>query len=186
LGVPKGLFRHADGRSWLEMQLAAYHEAGLKHVVLVLGHHETEYRAAAPWKTQTPYVQIVVNPKPDDGPFSSLQCGLEVLPPGRTAFASPVDVPCPRGPLWETLAKAQANTGAWALMPAFEGNGGHPVLLGADFIAKLLKRPPTSRLDEELRALADGQLKRVSSADARVVRNLNTREDFEAFLRENF
>jgi CTP:molybdopterin cytidylyltransferase MocA len=181
LGQPKGLYPMPDGRSWLETQLEAYAEAGLKHIVLVLGHDEEAYRAAAPWKKQNPYVQIIVNPKPEQGPFSSLQAGLDALPPGRAAFACPVDVPCPRKSIWETLTKAQANTGAWALVPAFEGHGGHPVLLGPDFVATLLKKPASSRLDEELRALKLDQIKRVSSPDPRVVQNLNTVEDFKAY-----
>ncbi|HEY8091608.1 MAG TPA: NTP transferase domain-containing protein [Polyangiaceae bacterium] len=168
LGEPKGLVV-VEGRTWIDRQLEAL---GGRRAVLVLGHDRDRYLPVILALGRP--VDLVTNPDPDRGPFSSLQEGLAAVDAGSAAFVLPVDVPAPGKAVWEAL---EASLGAAeAAVPVHEGKGGHPVLLGPALVARLLTRPASSRLDEELRALP--LVARVPVDDPRVGLNLNTASDW--------
>ena len=176
MGEPKGLVLFG-GRPWLVTQLSALDG---RRVVLVLGHDRARYLEAIPGLAAR--VDVVVNPDPDRGPFSSLQAGLQRLGEGsdpRAAFVLPVDVPAPSVAVWEALEAALVPGDELdAVVPLFEGRGGHPVLLAPPFQAHLLRRDPASaeaRLDVALRA---AHIRNVPVVDPRVRLNLNAPEDW--------
>jgi molybdenum cofactor cytidylyltransferase len=173
MGEPKGVFVFA-GRPWIETQLAALEG---RRVVVVLGHDSPRYLEAIP--DLATRAEVVVNPDPDRGPFSSLQVGLAAvsLSPAVPAFVLPVDVPAPSAAVWRALEEA-LDPGFDAAIPVFEGRGGHPVLLAPPFIALLCSRDPASaeaRLDV---ALQSAKVHRVPTSDPRVRMNLNAPEDW--------
>jgi nicotine blue oxidoreductase len=174
MGEPKGLVVFA-GRPWIEAQLAAL---GGRRAVVVFGHDGPRYLEAIP--DLPTRVEVVVNPDPDRGPFSSLQVGLAALgAPVRPtpAFVLPVDVPAASPALWHALEEALGPE-LDAAIPAFQGRGGHPVLLAAPFMARLGRLDPASpdaRLDVALRS-AKALL--VETGDPRVRMNLNAPEDW--------
>jgi CTP:molybdopterin cytidylyltransferase MocA len=177
MGEPKGLVL-VDGRPWIARQLDAL---GGRRAIVVLGHDRDRYLELLLGLGRS--VDLVTNPDPDRGPFSSLQEGLLAVEPGRPAFVLPVDVPAAAPPVWIALETAlgEAPGDADAVVPVFEGRGGHPVLLGSAFVGRLLARPDPAagRLDEELRALAEGgRLARVPVDDPRVRLNLNAPGDW--------
>jgi molybdenum cofactor cytidylyltransferase len=171
MGEPKGLVAFA-GRPWIETQLAAL--AG-RRAVVVLGHDAPRYLEAIPDLARR--FEVVVNPDPDRGPFSSLQVGLAAVRASAPAFVLPVDVPAASAAVWDALEEALGPE-VDAAVPAFEGRGGHPVLLAPPFIARLRGRDPASpgaRLDVELRSAMACQ---VPTDDPRVRMNLNAPEDW--------
>lgn len=175
-GMPKGLI-DVNGRPWLEHQLDALKHHGLKSVLLVLGHHAEAYRPVL----ESRHARFVVNPAPDRGPFSSLQTGLAALPHGSAAWVLPLDVPCPSEEVWQLLQRKGAEAPVDAVIPTYQGRGGHPVLLSAGMVEKLLKLPadhPDSRLDHQLHQLPLDRICRAEVKDPRVLDNLNTTEDF--------
>ncbi|HZU83780.1 MAG TPA: nucleotidyltransferase family protein [Polyangiaceae bacterium] len=171
LGTPKGLVR-VEGRPWIAHQLDAADRAGLR-VIAVLGFDHSRYAAELPELASR--AVVVVNPLPERGPFSSLQCGLALVGAGR-AFVLPIDVPAPDAPVWRALRGALTE-GFDAAVPVHDGHGGHPVLLSARMVERLLRLESASRLDVELRASA---VARVAVADARVLMNLNSPEEWIA------
>ncbi|HEY3816371.1 MAG TPA: nucleotidyltransferase family protein [Polyangiaceae bacterium] len=172
MGQPKGLVDFA-GRPWIETQLDAVRG---RRVVVVLGHDAARYREALPDLAKR--AELVVNPEPDRGPFSSLQVGLAACEPGgKPVFVLPVDVPAASAALWAALEQALA-PGLDAAIPTFDGRGGHPVLLAPPFLGRLRALDPASpeaRLDVQLRS-AKAAL--VPAGDARVRMNLNAPEDW--------
>ncbi|HVP39565.1 MAG TPA: nucleotidyltransferase family protein [Candidatus Saccharimonadales bacterium] len=181
-GGPKA-WRRVAGRPWLAVQLEALERAAdpphrvLAPVVVVLAQ-------APPPEFSDLFRQArwAHNPRPERGPFSSLQIGLREAAGGGagTAFVLPVDVPVPGGELFETLL--QAVGAALAAVPECDGRGGHPVLLSAaaaSALAALDPADPDARLDRWLRARGP-QVRRVATADRRVLQDLNRVEDFEA------
>ena len=165
MGQPKGLVTFR-GKPWLVHQLEAALGAGVSPI-FVLGYDAERYRAALADVLALPGVSVVTNPEPSRGPFSSLQCGLGAV--GRAAsFVLPIDVPAPEGSLWPALLAALGD--ADGVIPTHEGRGGHPVLLSAALVARLMGAPPTSRLDAELGA---SRVVRLPVSDPRVRLNWN-------------
>jgi molybdenum cofactor cytidylyltransferase len=175
MGQPKGLVPF-EGRPWIEAQLAAL---GPRRVIVVLGHDRERYRQAVPALAAETRVQVVVNPDPDRGAFSSLQLGLAAV--SGAAFVLPVDVPAASPAVWDALEDA-LHGAIDAAVPRFEGRGGHPVLLARGFVAALCARSPVgpdSRLDRQLAAArASGRVTDVAVDDPRIRLNRNTPEDW--------
>ena len=101
--------------------------------------------------------QIVVNPDPDRGQFSSLQTGLrEAVSRGyEAAMITPVDCP----PLSAaTLERLRAEferaiaAGKWAVAPEHNGRHGHPLLAGRELIDAFLSAPVAASAREVKRA----------------------------------
>jgi nicotine blue oxidoreductase len=186
VGMPKGLVT-VGGKPWLALQLTALATCGVRDVAVVLGHDVEEHQNAMALLGATGLrVRTVLNARPELGPFSSLQAGLAMLPPGSAAYILPVDVPCPRPEVWGALAEALARCAGDpklanecdAAVPVHGGRGGHPVLCSDRFLARLRglsPADPDARLDAQLRAAA---VARVPVDDARVRIDLNTPEDW--------
>ncbi len=203
-GAPKGLVERA-GETVLDWQIAALRAAGIRRLVVVLGHgldaHENRL-AWLPAGDETALlggmsVSVAVNPVPERGQFSSLQVGLRALAEAPTTslrtevaatgvsagcFVLPVDVPCPEPAVWHALAEGIG--AADAAVPRFDGRGGHPVLLSRAFGARLSGLVPEAddaRLDRQLAALGPGHRVDVPVDAPSIRRNLNRPEDFDAW-----
>ena len=179
-GVPKALLPY-HGEPWILRQLDTLAVAGLSVAWVVLGYHRDRFYETIPTlqmaekREQTIHemrVRVVVNASPEDGPYSSLLTALRHI--DTDAFVLPVDVPCAHAPVW----KAMADTEAEAVVPTFEGRGGHPVLLRAGAIAELLgvTSGPDARLDVQLRRL---QTVRLEVEDPTILENHNEAADYD-------
>ncbi len=196
VGGPKGVVM-VQGRPWLHWQLDALRGAGVSTVILVVGHYYEEYvRAASDFSE----VIIVRNPRPELGPFSSLQCGLEVLPNedwnGAGVFVLPVDVPVPSASVWREM-NAVAETGVDAVLPQWEpplgcfssgapprSRRGHPVWLSTNLLKKVrlcAPESPQARLDVVLREVPLHKKRVVSVRDVRPFINMNYPSDFRSW-----
>ena len=99
MGEPKGLVLF-EGRPWIETQLESL---GPRRVVVVLGHDRERYLEAVPGLARPAGpLQVVVNPDPERGPFSSLQVGLSAVARSSegAAFVLPLDVPAASAATW--------------------------------------------------------------------------------------
>ena len=78
---PKALLQR-DGESLLARQIRLLDEAGVRQVAVVLGHHAERLSSVVQRiAAARPHldVRVALNPSPDDGPGSSLRCGLRAL-----------------------------------------------------------------------------------------------------------
>lgn len=124
---------------------------------------------------------LVVNPAPERGQFSSLQVGLqEVLNRGRdSAMITLVDrPPLPPGTLAALVATFLSRAyGIWAIVPGFQGAHGHPILIGREMIEALLRAPVTSNA-REVEHAHQQRIAYVETSDALVTTNLDTPEAY--------
>lgn len=193
MGGPKGLVPiGAAGTPLLVWQLQRHRAAGGREAIVVLGHAAEAYLASlSELAGPATGVRVVVNPRPELGPFSSLCAGLAVvnkeLSIEKAVFVLPVDVPAAQASTWAALARAFLTQGAFdAAVPRQAGRGGHPVLLSKAFAARLLTLDlahPDARLDVQLHMLPADKLARVDVADPLVLEDLNTPGDVERFNR---
>ena len=154
-------FSHVD----LVLVVAGKNEAALAPVVYANG------------------ASLVVNPDPERGQFSSLQVGLqEVLNRGRdAAMVTLVDRPPVRT---ETIESTRARIRAgylqpqeWAVIPEYQGNHGHPVLLAREMITEFLKAPETS-IERDIEHAHQNEIQYVPVDDPALAVNVDTPEQY--------
>ena len=125
---------------------------------------------------------MVRNPNPEQGQFSSLQCGLrEVLNRGRdAAIVTLVDRPAPSLQTIEQLKNAflNGNDALWAVVPEYAGKHGHPIVVGREMIEAFLRAPATSSA-REVEHAHQQHIAYLSVTDPAVIANVDTPEDFE-------
>ncbi len=103
--------------------------------------------------------EMVVNPAPERGQFSSLQAGLRaVVERGfEGAMITPVDCPPLSAASLEKLCAEFARAvkqGLWAVTPEHQGRHGHPLLAASAWIEVILRAPVTGNAREVKRAHA--------------------------------
>lgn len=175
MGSPKALLSVPKaGQSFLRRVIETAMAAGASPVLVVLGHHAEAIRAATPLDD----VQIVENPHPERGMLSSLKCALMALPEHVDAvLAWPVDHPLVRASAVHTLLEAQVRHPGKAIVPRFDGRGGHPTLFPRTLFAGLLGLPD----EAGARGLFDRQplaVVRVDVDDPGVVHDVDTPKDY--------
>ena len=126
---------------------------------------------------------LVVNPYPEKGQFSSLQIGLnEVLNHGRdAAIITLVDRPPAQPQTVEALRDRfleVCQPSRWAVVPEFNGNHGHPIVIGREMIEAFLKAPANTTAREVMHSLQP-MIDYFPVNDAAVTANINTPEEYD-------
>lgn len=160
-GKPKSLLLR-DGTPLIERCLRALAQSGIRQAVVVLGHHsariEPVLQSLRPLLAESLELQWTLNLRPDDGPGSSLRAGLAALPVGLEA----VLVALADQPLIEA-ADVEAVLGAWRgrapgvqlVMPSFDGQPGHPLVLAAGVRAEIMQMSGATGLRDWRKANTD-------------------------------
>jgi len=126
---------------------------------------------------------LVRNPAPELGQFSSLQCGLhEVLNRGRdSAMVTLVDRPPASADTLQKLSTAFESAIAankWAVVPQYQGNHGHPIVIGREMIEAFLRTAATANAREIEHGHQD-RIEYLSVDDPFVAMNVDTPQDYE-------
>jgi molybdenum cofactor cytidylyltransferase len=127
--------------------------------------------ALAPLVAGLPGVELVINPRHDQGMLSSVQAGAARVR-GERFFVLPGDMPRVRPQTLAQLLAAVAGTGI--AVPAFAGRRGHPALLAAALLGELLAEPAGSSLGAFIRRRNAAV---VAVDDPGVLDDLDTAED---------
>jgi molybdenum cofactor cytidylyltransferase len=125
---------------------------------------------------------LIINPQPERGQFSSLQCGLQEVLNRRSdaAMITLVDKPPVKA---STLMKLRAEfetasfDGKWAVVPEYSGRHGHPILVGREMIEAFLRSPITSNA-REVQHQHQTRIQYVHVDDPGTTMNINTPEDY--------
>lgn len=124
---------------------------------------------------------LVCNPAPERGQFSSLQTGLqEVLNRGRdSAMVTLVDRPPPQADTLSRLVNAFAKRahGIWCVAPEFQGKHGHPILIGREMIEIFLKSPVGANA-REIEHVHQNRILHLRTDDPLVTTNVDTPQDY--------
>jgi molybdenum cofactor cytidylyltransferase len=157
MGTPKALLL-IDSETFLDRMIRLFSEV-CDPVIVVLGNHAEQIRSGIQRASQ---VTFVVNPDPERGMLSSLQCGLDALPAAAEAVMfTPVDHPGIQG---STIEKLAAGNGPLTI-PTHGGIHGHPVRITGPLIAELLALPTTAQARDVIhRHLSEASLVEVDDA----------------------
>ncbi len=174
MGTPKALLEY-QGETFLD-RMTRLLAAAADPVIVVLGHDAERIAAGAPG-----IVTMAVNPDPERGMLSSLQCGLRALPPDAAAMFTPVDLPAIQAETILLLAREFAASGAPVASPVYRGRRGHPVCVAREAILDLLALPVTARARDAIRRY-DGRALPVDVDDPGVARDVDDPEAYHRLL----
>ena len=134
MGMPKALVRDDDGTSWLRRSLAAMRDGGCAEITVVLGAGAAEARLLLDGS-----VHAVIAGDWAEGMGASLRTGLRALGDADTdaVVVSLVDLPDVGAEVVRRLLDLATDPGVLA-RAAYDGEPGHPVLLGHDHWAGVL------------------------------------------------
>lgn len=175
MGRPKALLELA-GETFLDRQISLYAALGAK-VVCVLGHHAEQ---VARGLRRAADAVLVLNPAPEAGQLSSLQCGLRALCEGTEAFFfTPADSPGVHPATLEALLEAFEPETVDFVQPQFGGRHGHPVLAAARTAPGFLAMRPEQSARELIRRSRRGF---VEVADPSVLLDVDTPEEYRKLV----
>jgi molybdenum cofactor cytidylyltransferase len=137
MGTPKALLRFQD-ETFLDRMIRLFAQV-CDPVVVVLGHNAPQIRGGV----QRPgHAVFAVNPDPERGMLSSLQCGLQAMPASVEAVMfTPVDHPHLQPSSLEALASKFQAAHAPVAVPVYAGQHGHPVCISRALVDELLALP---------------------------------------------
>lgn len=172
MGVPKQHVLLA-GRSFLEHvweRLTCVRDQ-LDHIVMVgRAGDEAGMRCAA-----THAAGWVENPRPEDGPLSSIRCGLDRLPAAAGFLLWPIDHPLPGVSVVGEILEQSARTPDRIVVPSFGGRRGHPTYFPVWACAELRQAPLEVGARWVLQHHPD-RITHIETDDRWVRENLNTPE----------
>ncbi len=146
MGTPKALLQFR-GETFLDRLIRIFTTV-CNPVIVVVGEHADQIRSGIEHDNRVDLrVRFSVNPDPERGMLSSLQCGLALVPPdAEGAMFSPVDHPVGSGV--ESVAKRFRRDRALVTVPVYHGEHGHPVCIARPLIDELLALPPTAKASD--------------------------------------
>lgn len=172
MGSPKALLPY-QGRPFLEhlLEVTRHPKVGLTRVVLGASAEEIRSHLALDPKT------VVVNPDWEKGQLSSILAALRSLPTGITdgMLLCLVDHPLITAALVDELIERFYASGKPIVVPAFDGQRGHPVIFSSKLYAELLAAPMEIGARAVVRA-HNAEVLEVPTAEQGVVINLNDPE----------
>lgn len=139
MGQDKALLAYR-GRTFLETIVATLREAGVEKIAAVLGHHADEIRRAVNLKA----AEVVVNENYARGQTSSLQAGLRALACSEleAVVLCLVDHPAVNSGTIQKLITNFRESSAPVVIPTFQTQRGHPVLIASWLFDELLRLGP--------------------------------------------
>jgi molybdenum cofactor cytidylyltransferase len=125
------------------------------------------------------FARYVVNPDPERGQLSSLQCGLAAARKAQHFAFCPVDFPQVQRETVKELIRVYGNSDAQIVIPRFESRHGHPVIIGRAIADELIAEPPTGTARDVLHRHV-AQTRYVTVDDPGVVADIDTPEEYKA------
>jgi len=156
-------------------------EAAVNEVVVVVGHRANEIEELL----QPADVRFARNPDPDSEMSASIACGVTEISPSATAIIiTPADHPAVNAETIRAIIE-QWKRGARLVQPEYQGRGGHPILIDAEYREDLLHLEPQKGLRGFFNDHTD-EVMRLPVQSPYIARDIDTWEDYLALHQEIF
>lgn len=169
-----------EGEPLVRRVARSFVEAGFAEVSVVLAPDAGALAAALAGLG----VIVTVNPRPGDGMLSSAQAGLSALSSGCGRVAlSPADLPGLTTPVLRRLLGCLPPVRPDSVaVPTVRGRRGHPLVIPAGLVARVLSWGPERRLSDLLRETSV-TVDEIPGFGPEVVRDVDVPSDLAAALR---
>ncbi len=173
MGKPKALLPY-KGSTFVEKLIADYAEIGCDPIVVVVGEHAESIQ---PFINKSGVI-TAVNYHPEEGQLSSLKIGLTVLSREHAGFFfTLVDHPAVKVETLREILSAWDGNPQTVVRPRYDNRGGHPVLLGKNWIEKTLHLSDSSNMRLALKENSEYIIE-LPVSDAGIIVNVDTPEDY--------
>jgi molybdenum cofactor cytidylyltransferase len=173
MGTPKALLRYQN-ETFLDRLIRLF-SAVCSPVIVVVGQHADQIQAGIERASKAIFA---VNPDPERGMLSSLQCGLAAVPSSAEAVMFlPVDHPHLELATIETLAARFRAGRVPVIVPTYRGEHGHPVCIARALVSELLALPPEAMASDVIHRYVL-QTSYVEVADPAVVTDVDDPEAY--------
>lgn len=144
MGTPKALLEF-ENETFLDRLIRLFAHV-CDPVIVVAGHQAEQIRAGL---RQAGQAVFVLNPDPERGMLSSLQCALQAVPESvEGVLFAPVDHPHLKTTTLEALVARFETASAPVTVPTYAGGHGHPVCITRPLVAELLALPSAAMASE--------------------------------------
>ena len=180
MGTPKALLQF-QGETFLDRLIRLFSAAGVAPIV-ALGHHAEQIRAGIERGADATFV---LNPDPERGMLSSLQCALAAIPEQiEAAMFMPVDHPNLEAETLRQLIARFNGDQPPVTVPTFQDKHGHPVLISRAPIAELLALPPTAQASDVIHCYRS-ETAYIAVDDPAVIADVDDPTTYAALLAHN-
>lgn len=156
-------------------------QAGVEDIVVVLGHRAEELQQTV----GDLRLEFAINLDPTSQMSASIACGLrKLLPETKAALIALTDQPAVPPDVIRTIV-SEWTSGERLVIPEFQGQGGHPVLVDLRFREELLNLDSCGGLRFFLNAHQE-QVRRLPVVSPFIVRDMDTWDDYRALHQEVF
>lgn len=164
----------------LETVIRMFRSSGINDIYVVTGHRHNDIKN----QIDSQDICLVKNEAYKQGMFSSVITGIKCLDENHDAFfIMPVDFPMVRKEtILELIASYNEKKGL-IFYPAFEGLKGHPPLISAKLILKMMKWKGQTGLRGFLSQFQDEAVN-VNVADKFILRDIDTEKEYRQMLNE--
>lgn len=168
MGTPKALLK-LQNETFLDRLIRVFSTV-CDPIVVVVGLHADQIRSGIGRRDD---VLFAVNPDPERGMLSSLQCGLALVPPDAdAAMFLPVDHPHIEAGTIQTLAARFRAERAPVTVPTYAGEHGHPVCIARPVIDELLELPVDAKASDVIHRHV-GQTSYIEVVDQAVITDVD-------------
>ena len=122
-------------------------------------------------------VECVENPDYEKGMFTSVRVGL-AMSRGERCFVLPADIPLVPEVVYRKLLAVDADI----VVPTFKGKNGHPLVLSAGIIPRILREPDESSLRNIIRTIGFDTIE-VEAEE--ILLDIDTPEDYQRILQRS-
>lgn len=158
-----------DGVAMIRRTVESLAAAGVERTIVVVS---AEQATAIARVLSGLVVTCIVNPRPERGMFSSIQCGM-LAAPAVPCLLLPGDMPFVQ-PATMTRLVSEAQATGQTVVPSLHGHSGHPVVCSPALRDRILAAEADARLDHLMR---DEPVWQVEVSDPGVRRDVDRPSD---------
>ena len=174
MGEAKFTLSYSENKTFLEEIVHQYHSFGCKQIVVVLNEKGFDYiknnRINFPEN-----IFLIANKYVERGRFYSIKLGvLRIYSENTPVFIHNTDNPFVNQ---KVLQKLLLNNNAGYISPAYQGKGGHPILISKNIVQQILFESKNNIVLSEF--LKKFERKRIEVDYENILVNINTPEDYQ-------